>query len=143
MDAFRWLRLQEASIGISSGLLLMITFYHFICDVHGGTDSFVLQKDNFSPHRARFVATYLESEYVKRMNWPSQSPQMNLIENLCRLMKAKKLQRFVPPRNPLFLFDTPSNMWNSLSDSNFQSLVAFTPNRVEIVRKQPVRSTKY
>ena len=115
----------------------------FIYDVHGGTDGFILQEDNCGPHRARSIATYLESEDVTRMHWPAQSPDLNPIENVWGFMKAQLQKLSVPPSNPMQLFGILSEMWNSLPDSFLENLVASMPNRVDIVLKQPGKSTKY
>ncbi len=58
-------------------------------------------------------------------------------------MKSHLHKRPVPPRNPMHLFEILSNIWNSLPDSYFESLVASMPKQLEIVRKQRGRSTKY
>ena len=54
----------------------------FFYDIHGGTDKFVLKEDNCGAHVAKSIATYLENEYIARMNWPAQSPDLNPIENV-------------------------------------------------------------
>ena len=59
----------------------------FVYDIHGGTESFVLQEDNCGPHRAKSIATYLFNEEVKRIKWPAQSSDLNCIENVRGLLK--------------------------------------------------------
>ena len=53
----------------------------FVYDVHGGTNTFILQEDNCGPHRAKSIATYLANEDITRMEWAPQSPDLNPIEN--------------------------------------------------------------
>ena len=53
-----------------------------IYDVYGGINTFILQKDNSGPHRAKSIATYSANEEVARMKWPTQSLDLNPIENV-------------------------------------------------------------
>ena len=115
----------------------------FMNEKHNGPTSFILQEDNCGPHRARSVATYLQNKEVTRMVWPSQSPDLNFIENVWGLMKTHLRKRSIHPRNPTELFQILSDLWNSLPDSYFQSLVASMPNRVKMVKTNKGGSTKY
>ena len=115
----------------------------FIYDIHGGTNEFILQEDNCGPHRAKNIATYLANEDVARMEWPPQSPDLNPIENVWGLMKNRLRKRSVHPSSPMHLFSILSEMWNTLPDSYFQSLVASMPVRVKKVRQGRGKSTKY
>ncbi len=116
---------------------------HFIYGVHDEPASFALQEDNYGPHQAKSVATYLHNEEVERMQCPTQSPDLNSIENVWRMMMNLAPKRAVPPKYTLHLFQILSHMWNSLPDSYIESLVASMPARVKMVRKYRGRSTKY
>ena len=95
----------------------------FIFDVHGGTDTFVLQEDNCGPHRASFIATYLQNEDTIRMKWPAQSPDLNHMENVWGLMKSRLRKRSLYPTSPMHLFSILNEMWNNLPDEYFKNLV--------------------
>ena len=83
---------------------------------HNGPVSFTLLEDNFGPHHARSVTTYLQNKEVTRMVWPSQSPELNCIENVSGFMKTHLHKRSIHPRNPIELFQVLSDLWNSLPD---------------------------
>ncbi|UYV63136.1 hypothetical protein LAZ67_2003261 [Cordylochernes scorpioides] len=38
--------------------------------------------DNARPHRAKLVNEYLQSENIRRMDWPARSPDLNPIEHV-------------------------------------------------------------
>ncbi|GBM20273.1 hypothetical protein AVEN_216685-1 [Araneus ventricosus] len=43
---------------------------------------FILMDDNARPHRALLVDEFLESEDIRRMDWPAISPDLNPIEHV-------------------------------------------------------------
>lgn len=51
-----------------------------------------IAKDNDPKHRSRFCTESKEKEDINVMEWPSQSPDANPIENMWALMTAR-LQR--------------------------------------------------
>ncbi|GBM63793.1 Transposable element Tcb2 transposase [Araneus ventricosus] len=56
---------------------------------------FILMDDNARPHRALLVDEFLESEDIRRMDWPARSPDLNPIEHVW-----DALGREIGPRNP-------------------------------------------
>ncbi|GBN58365.1 Transposable element Tc1 transposase [Araneus ventricosus] len=57
---------------------------------------FILMDDNARPHRALLVDEFLESEDIRRMDWPARSPDLNPIEHVW-----DALGRTIATRNPL------------------------------------------
>ncbi|GBM73843.1 hypothetical protein AVEN_100547-1 [Araneus ventricosus] len=57
---------------------------------------FILMDDNEKPHRALLVDEFLESEDIRRMDWPARSPDLNPIEHVW-----DALGRAFATRNPL------------------------------------------
>ena len=50
--------------------------------------------DNGPVHRAHTVDNYKDQNEVTSMEWPAQSPDLNIIENICLYMK-RELQKSV------------------------------------------------
>ena len=55
--------------------------------------------DNARPHRANLVDEFLESENIKRISWPPNSPDLNPIENLWDYLGRAIARRHSPPRD--------------------------------------------
>ena len=45
-------------------------------------DGFVLMQDNATPHKARITQTFLDTEGIETLDWPSKSPDLNPLENI-------------------------------------------------------------
>lgn len=48
---------------------------------HFPQDNYVFQDDNTPVHRTHTVRTYMEETDIHHMEWPAQSPDLNVIEN--------------------------------------------------------------
>ena len=59
----------------------------------GMEEEFIFQHDNDPKHKSRFAMKYFEEAYVECLDWPSQSPDMNPIEHLWRMVKYKLRNR--------------------------------------------------
>ena len=53
----------------------------------------VFMQDNTSCHTAKSVKTFLSEENVTVMDWPAQSPGMNPIENVWKLLNERAKEK--------------------------------------------------
>ncbi|GFW05422.1 transposable element Tcb2 transposase [Trichonephila clavipes] len=78
--------------------------------------------DNARPHRANLVDEFLESEDIKRIPWPANSPDLNPIENLWDYLGRAIARRHPPPRDvnglkQVSLYAVRMTFHNRLDDS--------------------------
>ncbi len=61
----------------------------------------VFQHDNYPKHTAKSAKEWLKKKQIKVIEWPSQSPDLHLIENLWRELKVRDAKRQLQNLNDL------------------------------------------
>ncbi|GBO25667.1 Transposable element Tcb2 transposase [Araneus ventricosus] len=75
---------------------------------------FILMDDNARPHRALLVDEFLESEDIRRMDWPDRSPDLNPIEHVWDALGRAIATRNPPPRTIQEMKTALLNEWDQL-----------------------------
>ncbi len=104
-------------------------------------DNFIFQQDNDPKHTARITKKYLKNKKVNVLKWPSQSLDLNPIENLWSIFDKQMKNR--TPSNESELFDILNDGWQNLSIELLQSLVESMPRRCQAVIDANGQHTKY
>jgi hypothetical protein len=106
-------------------------------------DKVIFQHDNDPKHKAKSVQKWLDEEGYNVMEWPSQSPDLNPIENLWAILKKKVYECEPPPENLDELEVRVKEMWNTIISNECAKLVASMRDRIKKVKKAKGYWTRY
>ena len=97
-----------------------------------------LQQDNDPKHHSNIAREFLDNNVLEVMDWPSNSPDLNPIENLWAIVKRKvKLRR---PKNLSELELFLKEEWENIPNSTLINLVNSMPQRCrDVIEKNGER----
>ena len=101
----------------------------------------IFQQDNDPKHTAKANVNYMNSKSWKVMDWPSQSPDLNPIENLWSILDDKLKHRKCQSEDELF--EALLAGWNSLDPELLTALADSMPRRCQAVIDNNGYATKY
>lgn len=101
----------------------------------------IFQHDNDPKHTSHIIQSYSRTKGLIVLDWPSQSPDLNPIENLWfildRMLKDRKSS------NEAELFDALSEGWKNIELDTLRSLIKSMPKRCQAVIDANGYPTKY
>ncbi len=101
----------------------------------------VFQHDNDPKHTARATKEWLRKKHFKVLEWSSQSPDLNPIENLWRELKVRVAQR--QPQNITALEEICMEEWAKIPATVCENLVKTYRKRLTSVIANKGYITKY
>ena len=92
----------------------------------------ILQQGNAPCHTAKAVKNYLFNNQIDTLDWPANSPDLNIIENIWHTLKRKI--RKTPIRNKPELIHKTKKVWNEeITPHYINKLINSMKNRLEAV----------
>ena len=85
-------------------------------------EEWVFQHDGASTHRSNYTKNYLKSKKVEVLPWPAKSPDLNIIENVWRVMARKVYEDGRQFSNVEELGEKILDAWDSITVEYFEKL---------------------
>ncbi|GFV40020.1 transposable element Tc1 transposase [Trichonephila clavipes] len=98
-----------------------------------GEGSFLFQQDNCSIHTSWLAQTCFDEMGVQKLDWPSQSPNLNPIEHICDELERRLRSQPNRPSSLQALTSAVMDAWKAIPMFPYQKLVERLPQRVQAV----------
>lgn len=108
-----------------------------------GNSEFIFQDDNAPCHASLQTRTWKTENDINILNWPSQSPDINIIENVWHIMKIRLNKCLETIRTREDLINQVMRIWASLTAPYIQALYQTIPRRLKAVIDSKGHITKY
>lgn len=119
----------------------LLPFQRIVYDL--SSPHLIFQQDNAPIHTAKIVTKWFEEKNIETINWPANSPDLNPIENIWRLLKDNIQKHESFPRTVTELKATLIEEWSRFDVSILREVVDSMPRRIEAVLNANGGSTKY
>jgi transposase len=100
-------------------------------------------QDNAPCHTANLVKAFMAENDIETLPWPAQSPDMNPIENLWAIIKARRQKKFGFPKSKSDLIEQIFDIWDNIDPKLVEKLADSANKRVNAVLKLKGKVSKY
>ena len=108
---------------------------------NSGFDRAIFMQDNAPCHKAKVVMSYLSEQDFEIMDWPPQSPDLNPIENLWKILGVKVREGNSTKTEDLWV--KLQEEWSKISIKDCQELIRSCSRRCAAVIESKGSFTKY
>ena len=121
----------------------LYTFWRELCEKT--LDYIYLQQDGAPAHRAKHTTSILRELKMQEyfFDWPANSPDLNSIEHVWRLMKQRIQRRSPHPTTNPVLQQAIHEEWEAITSAEIASMVDSMPLRIQAVLAARGGHTEY
>ena len=100
-------------------------------------------EDGAPVHRAIVAKNWREKHGIAKLEWPAQSPDMNPIEHLWKIMKDRVQNQFKQGMSHQTFKEVILAAWKSIDIQDINTLIESMPERLKTLKEKKGRSTRY
>lgn len=105
--------------------------------------NYVFQQDNARVHTSGQMTTFFHDNAIITTSWPAQSPDLNIIENVWKMVKEDIKHIDKVPRNADELFEMIHDAWLRVPSEKIKELYESMPKRLDAVIKMKGYMSRY
>ena len=106
-------------------------------------DGIIFQQDNNPKHTSKKAKQWFEEHRIQLLDWPAQSPDLNPIEHLWKLLKRKIYDYDNSAEGVNESWDRAAKAWLEITPEEVQNLIESMPRRITAVINAKGGHTKY
>lgn len=103
----------------------------------------VWMDDGAAYHTSKKVIAWGRSNGLNRMDWPAQSPDLNPIENLWRIIKIRVSARRHRIHTIVAMEQAIKQEWKRLNEEDYRRCIESMPRRIQLLIKAKGGAIKY
>jgi hypothetical protein len=101
------------------------------------------QQDNDPKHTSRLATDWFNKKRVDKLDWPPNSPDMNIIEHAWEYLERRVRSRTPLPRKLGGLWEALVEEWGNIEDDYITKLYESMPDRVQALLEAKGAHTRY
>ena len=110
--------------------------------MHDASHELLLMEDGAPVHRGKLPELWRQAHGIQKLQWPANSPDLNPIENLWKIMKDK-VRYYKKPSNKEEMSALIQVIWDDVSLEQLQRLIQTMPKRMQAVISARGGSTRW
>ena len=110
--------------------------------MHDDPQSLLLMEDGTLVHRSTLPKQWREAHKMTKITWPTNSPDLNPIENLWMILKDR-IQNDIRPNNKQELVESIERAWEAITMETLEILLASMSHRMRAVIKAGGNSIRW
>ena len=100
-------------------------------------------QDNATCHKTDKIMSFLRSKGIPTLDWPPFSPDLNPIENLWAIIKARRQKKYGFPKSKKDLIDQIFDIWEQIDSDLCVKLALSIEKRLKECLRLNGKATKY